>query len=100
MLSAAAGDAGERDAPTVPPVATAPVEIGFDTSKPVRGSTIVGPTLSVHAPNRAAQANMTIRRRIIRSARTAVPFASYQSMTDTACTVAHRLPPSLTNPAQ
>src|SRR5206468_3747748 len=87
MLSAAAGDAGERDTATLPAIAAAPTEIGFETSRPVGGGGGGGggggPTLSVHAANNATQANAVIRRATVPSARTATPLPDHQYATDT-----------------
>src|SRR5258705_3092814 len=110
MLSAAAGDAGERDTAALPAVATAPTGIGFETIRPGGGGGGggggLGPALSLHAANsatpakNAAEAQAKIRPPTVASARTTTPLHGYPYVTDTRRVLTHRLPPTLTNPAQ
>src|SRR5436190_12293580 len=107
MLSAAAGDVGERDAATLPAIATAPSGIGFETIRPEGGGGGgLGPALSLHAANsatpakNAAEAQAKIRPPTVPSARTATPLSGRPYATDTSRALAHRAPPVLTNPAQ
>src|SRR5438093_12480419 len=69
--SALVGEFADRTAPPLAHV-VAGADTGFETRRPAGGGG-GGPTLSVHATNRATHAHVTIRRRTLRSARTAVP---------------------------
>src|SRR5213083_3450658 len=96
--SALVGAVADRTAPPLAHV-VAGAGTGFETSRPAGGGG-VGPTPSVHAPNRATQASVTIRRRTLRSARTAAPSrVAPMRRTSRGCLLTSPLPHSQTPPS-
>src|SRR5947207_5101495 len=98
MLSAAAGDAAERDTLKLPAAASALAGSGFETIRLGGGGGGCGLTPSEQAAKSVTDATAMIRWSV-RSARTATPLSGRPDATDTTCAFARREPPATTSPA-